>query len=185
MRRLGGLLLVAIGGCAHAAAPAPEVRADDADDAATAPLDDWQAPLPAGVTWQVVDAGKRRGPDGTFALAIEAPGEVAAGDAARFRVIIEPGDGYKINLCAPDEVDCTDYPVKLSLALPGTVEAIAELARDEVIEAVDLHRLVVAFSVTPTTVGAHVIPARLKFAVCQENACLPKRVDLRLDVAAR
>ncbi len=152
----------------------------------SATADDWAQPLPAGVAWQVVVAGERQGPDGSFDLTIEAPAPVPPGADARFRLVVEPGEGYKINVCEPGADDCSDYPVKLSLAPPdGVAAGKTELARDEVVEHIDAHRLVVAFAVTPTAAGDYEIPARLKFAVCEADACLPKRVDLRAPLAAR
>jgi hypothetical protein len=173
---------VLLAACTHPAA-APRGTAAVASRAGA---DDWQAPLPDGLAWQAAEAGKRRGPDGTFELTIEEPGQVAAGSAARFRVVIRPGDGYKINVCAAGADDCTDYAVKLTLAPPAGVDtARTELVRAEAVEVIDEHQLVVAFAVTPTAAGDYAIPARLKFAVCEDDACLPKRVDLRVALAAR
>jgi hypothetical protein len=176
--------VLVLAACTHPGTPAPAPKLDS--PAAPATRDDWTQPLPDGVAWQVVVAGQRRAPDGTFELTIEEPGPVAPGSDARYRLVIRPGDGYKINVCREGETDCTDYAIKLSIAPPdGVAAARTELVRDEAIEAIDEHQLVVAFAVTPTAAGDYEMPARLKFAVCQASSCLPQRVDLRIAVAAR
>jgi len=116
------------------------------------------------------------GPDDSFELALEQPAAVAPGAAAVARITITPGKGYKMN---------KEFPTKLTLEPPaGITLDKATLVLDDA-ESFDPHKLVFAVKATPTAAGDFTIPGKIKFAVCTDATCDPKRRDVSFRVAAK
>jgi len=114
--------------------------------------------------------------DGSYKLALEQPAAVTPGAAATARVTITPGPGYKMN---------KDFPTKLTLEPPAgvTVDKATFALSDA--ESFDEHKLVFAVKATPASAGDFTIPAKIKFAVCTDATCDPKRREVSIRVAAK
>jgi hypothetical protein len=127
-------------------------------------------------------------PDSYFAVAVDGPGEVAAGAPAAFRVAISPGRGYKINYCPPEEEQrdqCSPYPVKLDLEPAGEVATGKARLTDDDAARFDKEQLVMEFEARPGAAGAHAIPASFRFAVCDDSTCIPAKVEFAFRFDAR
>ncbi|MCA9674083.1 MAG: hypothetical protein KC464_03495, partial [Myxococcales bacterium] len=137
-------------------------------------------------TWQIVEAdGTKHGPDETFQLEVVDPAPVAVGGKATFQLKVTPGKSYHVNTCDPGESDCSPYPVKLELTPPAEVQvAKAKLGLGDVAE-IDKQHMVLAFDAVPGAAGSHTIAGKFKFAVCQEEACHPRKVEMQFVVAAK
>jgi hypothetical protein len=114
--------------------------------------------------------------DDSYSLALEQPADVAAGAAATARLIITPGKGYKMN---------KDFPTKLTLEPPSgvSVDKASMVLADA--ESFDEHKLVFAVKATPSASGVYTIPGKIKFAVCTDATCDPKRQEVSIRVAAK
>jgi len=172
---LASVLTLGLASCTKAESkngPAPQ-----AEPAAAAPVapasPDERAALPAGKDDTKAKDDK---PDSSFQLSVEQPGEVAAGGEAVMRVRVTPGTGYKMN---------DEFPTKLTLEPPAGVKlAKTTLALSDA-EKFDAHQLVFAVKATPEAAGTYTIGGKLKFAVCTDATCDPKKRDIAFAVTAR
>jgi hypothetical protein len=148
----------------------------DAGIAVTAPPPppDAGPSLPRGTTWQSTSGGT----DG-FQLAIDSPAPTTSGTTVHYTLTITPATGFHINWCAPDERDCTPFPVSLALSPPAGLAATSKTA------AIDHDHLVLDVAATPAAAGAYSMPGKLKFAVCTDSDCDPKRLALTFTLGAR
>ena len=116
-------------------------------------------------------------------LAIEPPADAKAGAEAVAKVTVTPSAGYHVN---------TEYPTKLTLTSPQGVT----LAKTEFVagghdnakgdaDALDEKQLAFAVKLTPAASGSYTINGSFKFAVCDQNQCLPKRETIAITVAAK
>jgi hypothetical protein len=116
-------------------------------------------------------------------LAIEPPGEVAAGSEAVARITVTPGKGYKVN---------TEYPTKLTLTPPTGVTLAKDKftagGRDKAkgdADKMDEKELTFAVKLTPAASGSYTINGSFKFAVCDADQCLAKQETIAIAVAAK
>jgi hypothetical protein len=89
-------------------------------------------------------------------------------------VDLTPTGGYKVN---------EEYPISLELTAPADVTtAKAKLGRGDAKVAASGARF--TFQVTPKSAGDKRVGAKLKFALCTDTTCEPRKhaVDLKLDV---
>jgi hypothetical protein len=118
-------------------------------------------------------------------LAIEAPAEAKAGAEATAKVVITPGEKYKVN---------TEYPTKLTLEnADGVTIAKAELKAGGMdkqkgdAEVFEESKLTFAVKLTPAKSGSYTINGSFKFAVCDKagSTCLAKKEPIAIQVAAQ
>lgn len=116
-------------------------------------------------------------------LAIEAPGDAAAGAEVTAKVTVTPSAGFHVN---------TEYPTKLTLdATDGVTIPKAELkagGRDKSkgdADALDEKKLEFLVKLKPDKTGSYTVNGSFKFAVCDKDQCLPKREPIKIVVAAK
>lgn len=135
--------------------------------------------LPRGTTWKV-SSGDTVG----FALTVDSPAPIAAGATAHFAIEVTPKDGRKINWCAAGEKDCQPFPTKLTVTPPAGL-TVAKSVYTEKDLAIDHKHIAIDLAVTGTTAGAYSMSGDLKFAVCTDAECEPKRVKLVFTLGVR
>ncbi len=119
--------------------------------------------------------GGATGTDSSFQLTAEQAAPTTAGGEAVARLVILPGAGYKMN---------KEFPTKLTLEPPAGV-TLAKL----VFEPADAERfsekeLAFAVRMTAPAAGEYTIPGTLKFAVCTDTTCDPKKQKVALVLTA-
>jgi hypothetical protein len=114
------------------------------------------------------------GPDDQYQVeAVAVAGAPGAETVAR--VVVRPGKGFHMN---------KDYPTKLSLELPAGVTAAKPVLEPADAEAFDDNQLAFAVKLTAASAGDYSIPGMLKFAVCTESTCNPKKHAIALALTA-
>lgn len=114
--------------------------------------------------------------DTSYKLTLEPPAPVAPGAESIARIRVTPGAGYKMN---------KEFPTKLTLTPPaGVTLAKSELLLSDA-EAFDDKQLVFAIKATPASAGEYTVSGKLKFAVCTDATCDPKRENVSIKVAAK
>jgi hypothetical protein len=106
-----------------------------------------------------------------FELRLTSSGPYAAGTAATFAIALTPSEGWHVN---------QEYPMRVELTAPaGIALAKAELAREDAAEFVEERaRFDVGF--TPSAAGEHRVTAKVDFAVCTDQNCVPDERTLAL-----
>ena len=129
--------------------------------------------LPSGVQWRA----KGKSGDYGFVLKADAPKPIATGDTAHYTLEVTPADGRKINWCEKGEPECDTFPVSLVLEPPdGMKVAKKEITLADV--TIDKKHILIDIPVTGTKAGAYTMKGTFKFAVCTEDECEPKRLDM-------
>lgn len=114
--------------------------------------------------------------DASFALVVEQPAAVAPGAATTLRIRVTPGKGYKMN---------AEFPTKLTLEPTAGVELDkASLVLADA-EKFDDHQLVFAVKATPAAAGSYNVTGKIKFAVCTDATCDPKKRNVAFAVTAK
>jgi hypothetical protein len=166
MRSLGsvGLLAawLALGACSKA----------DPVPTGTAPPRDRGAPEGAIARPAQADDGKE---DTSFKLATEQAAPASAGTESVARLVVHPGPGYKMNL---------EFPTKLTLEPPAGVTLAKTVLEPADAESFSEKGLAFAVKMSATSAGDYTIPATLKFAVCTEATCDPKKQKVALVLKA-
>jgi hypothetical protein len=114
-------------------------------------------------------------PDSSFKLAVAAPAPGAAGAQAVARVTVTPGTGWKMN---------EEYPTKLVVQAP---EGVTVVKAEQVLAdaaAFDPHQLAFDVKLTAAKAGTFPVTGTLKFAVCTDATCDPKKQTIAFDVVA-
>lgn len=126
-----------------------------------APTEDQAAAEEAG---PVVD-------DPTFELRADAVGPYASGELGQFAITLTPRGEYHVN---------EEYPIRVELEAPGELGlSKTELAREDTAEfGEERARFDVPF--TPTGAGEHRVSAKVDFAVCTPENCIPDERTLAL-----
>lgn len=114
--------------------------------------------------------------DTSFVLALQPSGEYEAGKLGSFAVALEPRGVYHIN---------QEYPISISLSADDEMGlAKSELARTDAAEFGEKKaRFDVPF--TPAEAGEHKVQAKVKFAVCTPETCVPDERTLALAIAVK
>lgn len=114
-------------------------------------------------------------PDSSFKLAVTAPAPGAAGAQSIARVLVTPGTGWKMN---------EEYPTKLTVQAPDgvTVVKAEQVLADAA--AFDPHQLAFDVKLTAAKAGTYPVTGTLKFAVCTDATCDPKKQTIAFDVVA-
>jgi hypothetical protein len=171
---LGALLcasaLVACGGDEGAGATASGGGGTGSPTTAT-------APAPAGDACGDPAAARDVAEDPSFELRASASGPYAPGQEGRFEIALTPRGNYHVN---------TQYPLSIQLEAPsGVALPDAELGNDDAAEFGEPRaRFQVPF--TAAAAGEHRVTARVDFAMCTPEACMPdcRTLALVLPVAA-
>ena len=100
----------------------------------------------------------------------------AAGLEQTFHVNVLPGKGFHMN---------KDYPTKLTLELPAGVSSpkVVQVAEDA--EKFTETSLTFGVKLAAAAKGDYTIPATLKFAVCTDSTCNPKKQQISLALKAQ
>lgn len=168
---LAALSLVACTKAESKAEKSPNPSTDPAPAAVEAPKAAAPAPVTGGEGGVPANAN-----DTSYKLTLEPPAPVAAGSEAVARIRVTPGTGYKMN---------KEFPTKLTLTPPaGVTLAKAEFVLSDA-EAFDDKQLVFAVKATPASAGEFTVSGKLKFAVCTDATCDPKRENVSIKVAAK
>ena len=113
--------------------------------------------------------------DSSFNLQVASPDAVKAGAEAIAHVTVTPGSGYHVN---------QEFPTKLVVTPPdGVTIAKAELHKEDAAAFTET-KLQFDVKMTPAKAGTYKVAAMLKFAVCTESSCDPKKREIAFDVAA-
>lgn len=100
--------------------------------------------------------------------------QAVAGAAVGVGLVVTAGAGYKVN---------DEYPIAVEITAPADVSVVkAKLGRADATIRGD--RATFQLALTPRTVGAKRIGLKLKFALCTDTTCEPRKhtVELKLDV---
>ncbi len=157
--------------CGSNEAPASEPAAAPAPTApTTAPAPTAPTPAPtAAAAGPVVE-------DPTFTLAATAAGPYAANALGHFVVKLTPKGEYHVN---------EEYPIAIELKAPaGVTLPKASLAKAD---AAEFSASTARFDVpvTPTAAGEHRVTAKVSFAVCTPENCMPDERTLELALAVQ
>jgi hypothetical protein len=114
--------------------------------------------------------------DASFQLTVEQPAAVAAGGETTLRVRVTPGTGYKMN---------AEFPTKLTLEpTAGVTLGKTSLVLADA-EKFDDGQLVFAVKATPAASGSYTVNGKIKFAVCTDATCDPKKRNVAFAVTAK
>jgi hypothetical protein len=113
--------------------------------------------------------------DSSFNLQVASPDAVKAGAECVAHVTVTPGSGYHVN---------QEFPTKLVVTpIDGVTVAKAEQHKEDA-AAFSETKLQFDVKMTPAKAGTYKVAALLKFAVCTESSCDPKKREIAFDVAA-
>jgi hypothetical protein len=109
--------------------------------------------------------------DPTFELRAEGRERYASGELAQFSVTLTPRAGWHVN---------QDYPTRIEITGPAAVSfPKSELQKADAAQfAEERARFDVPF--TPSAPGTHTIQAKVSFAVCTDETCVPDTRTLAL-----
>lgn len=109
-----------------------------------------------------------------FVITASTPEQAVAGAPVAVDLVLTPAGGYKVN---------DEYPIAVEIAAPADVAvAKAKLVKADA----KVHHDKAAFHITltPRAAGAKLVGLKLKFALCTDTTCEPRKheVALKLDV---
>jgi hypothetical protein len=168
------IALVSVHGCKSAeskgAAPASDPVATGGGKIPTG-APGGAAPAPGGAGAAASDKN-----DSSFQLAVEAPAPGKPGVEAVAHVVVTPGSGYHVN---------QEFPTRLVITPPDGVKvAKAELHKEDATK-FDANKLQFDVKMTADKAGTYKVAGSLKFAVCTESSCDPKKREIAFDLAAQ
>lgn len=120
-------------------------------------------------------AAESTGPDASFQLTQQQPAPTAAGGETVARLVVHPGEGYKMN---------KDFPTKLTLEPPAGVNLSKTVLEPADAEQFTEKELAFAVKMTAPAAGEYTIPGTIKFAVCTDTTCDPKKQKVALTLKA-
>jgi hypothetical protein len=160
---------------AEAPAPAPAVAADTpAVPAPGAPPADVVALGSGGVAKVAPSGGKTVADTPSYTVTLAAPARVGKGAQASVLLEVQPKPGWKLN---------KEFPTKLTVTEPAGVKVAKkeQTVADAVSFAEKSGKWQVAFQAD--SAGGKDFTGVLKFAVCTETSCDPKKEQLAWNVA--
>lgn len=169
MKRVVAVLVAvfsASGACKSAeskGAPSPDPVA--ADRGAPAPKPTAPTPAAGGDT-----------ADSSFNLSVAAPSGAKAGAECVAHVVVTPGSGYHVN---------QEFPTKLVITPPDGVKVAKAEQHKEDAASFGANKLQFDVAMTPDKPGTYKVAGTLKFAVCTESSCDPKKREIAFEVAAQ
>lgn len=111
-----------------------------------------------------------------YTLSLEAPAEVGVGQAAKVVFTVTPKKGWKLN---------EEFPPKLKISPPEGVEIDKPNQGKSDAVVYNTHEAKWAISVKPTAAGKKTVSGTLKFAVCTETTCNPRKPAVAFAVNAK
>lgn len=169
-----------LGACAGSGGEAPAKTGEKGkDDAAKQPSEGVQPPeiegKPVEGEGKVAVAAGGGATDKEYALQID-PGEAKVGQESKVSIRVIPQGEWHMNL---------EYPTKLEITAPaGTTVAKPKLEKADAVK-LDEQSAEFAIAFTPSEAGDKTFTGEFKFAVCQEEACVPKTEKLEFQVAVK
>jgi len=164
--------VIAVPGAAPGTNPAPQAPAPTPADAATQVH--LPVPPPAPADAPADPASSVAAPsDPMFTMRLTHAGAVAVGQVATAKVTILPGKGYKVNKEFPASVQLEAHPA-LAFASPRLERAAALVDND--------HELTFGVQMSANAAGDFVAKGLMKFAVCDDANCVPKKQAIALDL---
>jgi hypothetical protein len=134
------------------------------------------APAPAGNPPRVKVVDDEPGREGRYTLTVVPPKNLKVGEPGTVKIAVAPRDPWHVNL---------DYPTSLRLDAPAEIVlAKADLRKGDATR-LDAGACEFAVELTAQKPGGRSVAGRLKFAVCQDEACVPVSEDLEFEVAAK
>ncbi len=167
------LLVLAVAACSGETKPSaadakvPDKSAPPVADKTPEPGADAAAPV------KTVEGDEPGGDQ--YALRVDAA-EAAVGRETSAKITVVPKAPWHMNL---------DFPTSLTLTAPeGLTLAKADLKKAD---AAKLDEASAEFDIkfTAANAGEHTVSGKFKFAVCQDEACVPVTEDLTIKVAAK
>lgn len=107
----------------------------------------------------------------TYAVFIDRPEELTSGKEERFSIFVEPAEGWKMNREFPSKLKSIENE---SLTVQISDESVV------IEKAASYHA-----AVTAKAPGESTLEFDLRFAVCTETTCDPKRETLKLPIIAK
>lgn len=161
---------VGCGGEKETAAPSPAGSAEVAADPAAA-----AAPgAPTAEKTKVIEGADPT--DERFTVTIDRPADAVVGTEAKVKITIVPKDPWHMNL---------EFPTSLAVNPPDGVSlAKAEQKKEDVLR-LDEGGCEYEVGFTPSAAGEKSFTGKLKFAVCQDEACAPVTKDVEFRVAVK
>jgi hypothetical protein len=157
-------------------APAKGGEKDGKDEAAKQPSEEPLAGKPVEGEGKVAVADKGGGEsEKEYTLQID-PEEAQVGKESKVSIRVIPQGVWHMNL---------EYPTKLEIEPPaGTTIAKPKLAKADAVK-LDEQSCEFAIAFTPQEAGEKTFTGEFKFAVCQDEACVPKTEKLEFKVAVK
>jgi hypothetical protein len=139
-------------------------------------LADPPAPEPKPAPTEGV-AAKSRNETAEYVIEFVPPATVAAGAESALTVSVRPKKGWHFNL---------DFPTSVKVAVPaGMKVASAKLGLGDATSKSEEKGASWAVKVTPEKPGAGTVTCDVKFAVCTETTCDPKKETLAVTLDAK
>lgn len=114
-------------------------------------------------------------PEKEYTLQID-PGDAKVGEESKVSIRVIPQGVWHMNL---------EYPTKLEITAPaGTTVAKPKLEKADAVK-LDEQSCEFAIAFTPQEAGDKTFTGEFKFAVCQDEACVPKTEKLEFNVAVK
>lgn len=154
-----------------AAAKTGDKAEDKAEDKADAPIAG--APVEGEGKVGVEAGGAEEAKE--YALEID-PADATVGAESKVSIRLVPQGEWHMNL---------EYPTKLEITAPeGTTVAKPKLAKGDAIK-LDEAGCEFAVGFTPDSAGSKKFTGEFKFAICREEACVPRTETLEFEVAVK
>lgn len=165
---------IALGACANSGGEAPAKGKDGTDAKDAAGGEEAIAGKPVEGEGKVA-----RAPGGDvvkeYTLQID-PAEAKVGEESKVSIRVIPQGEWHMNL---------EYPTKLQIEPPsGTTIAKPKLEKADAVK-LDEQGCEFAVAFTPAEAGTKTFTGEFKFAVCQDEACVPKTETLQFEVAVK
>lgn len=163
-------------GCGETNHPRGRVAADQAPTAAAPAA---VAPSPGPETSPGPIEAKLPGPAPTerrFAVRVTPAAQWRAGNVGQVDVSLTAMEPWHVNL---------DYPTSLELAGPATVRAERDVYEKRHAARLTEQGFQYEVALTPTEAGEQSFHGTLKFAVCEEDACVPVKTDIDFVIAVQ
>ena len=127
-----------------------------------------------GIAPALAAADTQRWAGDGFAVTATTAEQAVAGAPLDVRLELTPSGGYKVN---------EEYPIAVEIVAPADVAA-AKTKLGKADASVRHERAAFQLTLTPRTAGAKVVALKLRFALCTDATCEPRKhaVDLKLDV---
>ncbi|HLT36212.1 MAG TPA: hypothetical protein VK034_08000 [Enhygromyxa sp.] len=167
---------LALAACASSGGEAPAKGKDGKDAAAEKSPDDQPiAGKPVEGEGKVATAPGTGDSQKEYTLQID-PGEATVGEESKVSIRVVPQGEWHMNL---------EFPTKLVIEPPtGTTVAKPKLEKADAVK-LDEQGCEFAIAFTPSEAGAKTFTGEFKFAVCQDEACVPKTEKLQFEVAVK